>query len=87
MSTVTELALFKSCVESPQYIKHLNELNMDKISDPKDLKDITEEVYYQKKAIKLFHMTWSGVTKYLRTVCQVKCKPVQFPGLGVFMPT
>ena len=87
MSTVTELALFKSCVESPQYIKHLNELNMDRISDPQDLKDITEEVYYQKKAMKLFHMTWSGVTKYLRTVCQVKCKPVQFPGLGVFVPT
>ena len=87
MSIDKELALFKSCVESPQYIKHLNELNMDKISDPKDLKDITEEVYYQKKAMKLFHMTWSGVTKYLRTVCQVKCKPVQFPGLGVFVPT
>tara|TARA_B100000780_G_C21040219_1_gene417396 strand:+ start:150 stop:506 length:357 start_codon:yes stop_codon:yes gene_type:complete len=48
--------------------------------------DITEEVYYQKKAMKLFHMTWSGVTKYMRTVCQIKNKPVQFPGLGVFVP-
>ena len=68
MATVTELALFKACVESPQYIKHLNELNMDRISDPQNLQDITEEVYYQKKAMKLFHMTWSGVTKYMRTV-------------------
>ena len=31
-------------------------------------------------------MTWSGVTKYMRTVCQVKNKPVQFPGLGIFVP-
>jgi hypothetical protein len=46
MATVTELALFKACVESPQYIKHLNELNMDRISDPQNLSDITEEVYY-----------------------------------------
>lgn len=27
-----------------------------------------EEEYLQRKAIKLFHMTWSGVTKYLRTL-------------------
>lgn len=47
---------------------------------------MTEEIYYQKKAMKLFHMTWSGVTKYMRTVCQIKNKPVQFPGLGVFVP-
>ena len=31
-------------------------------------------------------MAWSGFTKYMRTVCQVKCKPVEFPGLGIFMP-
>ena len=31
-------------------------------------------------------MAWSGVTKYLRTVCQVKQRPVELPGLGIFMP-
>ena len=31
-------------------------------------------------------MAWSGVTKYMRTVTQGKCKPVEFPGLGIFMP-
>ena len=59
---------------------------MDKISDPKNLEELTEKTYLQKKALRLFHMTWSGVTKYLRTVCQIKNKSVQFPGLGVFVP-
>ena len=76
MANLTELALFKACVESPQSIKSLNELNLDKIGDPTNMADITEEIYYQKKAMKLFHMTWSGVTKYMRTVCQIKNKPV-----------
>ena len=31
-------------------------------------------------------MVWSGVTKYMKTVTQVKCKPVEFPGLGIFLP-
>ena len=31
-------------------------------------------------------MAWSGVTKYMRTVTQGKWKPVEFPGLGIFMP-
>ena len=86
MATLTELALFKQCVESPQYIQSLSDLNLDRIGDPSNMVDITESVYYQKKAMKLFHMTWSGVTKYMRTVCQIKNKPVQFPGLGVFVP-
>lgn len=64
----------------------LEELNLDKISDPMNMSELSEKVYYQKKAIKLFHMTWSGVTKYMRTVCQVKNKPVSFPGLGIFVP-
>ena len=86
MATITELALFKACVESPQYIQNLSDLNLERIGDPQNMSDITEQIYYQKKAMKLFHMTWSGVTKYMRTVCQIKNKPVQFPGLGVFVP-
>ena len=86
MATITELALFKECVENPKHIQRLEELNLDKISDPQNMTDITEKVYYQKKALKLFHMTWNGVKKYMRTVCQVKNKPVSFPGLGIFVP-
>jgi len=32
------------------------------------MKGMHEKEYYQKKALKLFHMAWSGVTKYMRTV-------------------
>ena len=69
MATITELALFKECVENPKFINKLEDLNLDKISDPLNMTDINEKEYYQKKALKLFHMTWSGVTKYMRTVC------------------
>lgn len=34
MSTITELALFKSCVENPLAISKLEDLNLDKITDP-----------------------------------------------------
>lgn len=69
MATITELALFKQCVENPKFIQKLEELNLDRMSDPQNMADITEQIYYQKKALRLFHMTWSGVTKYMRTVC------------------
>lgn len=39
-----------------------------------------------KTYIKLIHMVWSGTTKYLRQACQGQNKPVEFSGLGVFMP-
>ena len=69
MATITELALFKECVENPRFLQRLEELNLDKISDPRNLEELSEKTYLQKKALRLFHMTWSGVTKYLRTVC------------------
>jgi hypothetical protein len=31
-------------------------------------------------------MTWSGLTKYIKSVCQDKCKPIEFPHLGIFLP-
>ena len=86
MATITELALFKECVENPKHIQKLEELNLDRISNPQNTSDLSEKQYYQRKSLKLFHMTWSGVTKYMRTVCQVKNKPVSFPGLGIFVP-
>ena len=68
MSTITELALFKMCVENPKQIT-LDEINLDKIDDLRQTGDLTPLQVRQKKALKLFHMTWSGITKYLRTVC------------------
>ena len=55
MATITELALFKECVENPKHIMKLEELNLDRISDPHNISDLTEKLYYQKKALKLFH--------------------------------
>ena len=31
-------------------------------------------------------MAWSGLTKYMRTICLIRSKPVEFPYLGVFVP-
>ena len=31
-------------------------------------------------------MVWSGVTKYMRTVCTMKHKAVDLPGVGIFVP-
>lgn len=31
-------------------------------------------------------MAWSGITKYIKSICQLKGKAVEFPHLGVFVP-
>lgn len=36
MSTVTELSLFKECVEKPQFITSMDDLDLNKIQDPTD---------------------------------------------------
>ncbi len=69
MTTVTEFALFKLCVENPQFLTDIDDLNMDKVNDPTDWMNLADEVLLQKKALKLFHMVWSGTTKYFRTMC------------------
>lgn len=68
MATLTEIALFKACVETPQYIKSFGDINLDRISPPNYCDDLTEEEIMKKKLTKLFHMSWSGITKYMRTV-------------------
>jgi len=42
--------------------------------------------YLERKALKLFHMAWSGVTKYIRSIVFDKKNPCEFPGLGIFLP-
>ena len=41
MSTVTELALFKECVENPIITKNFDDLNLERIPDPGNLEDMT----------------------------------------------
>jgi len=31
-------------------------------------------------------MVWCGITKYVKTVCHIRCKPIEFPHLGIFLP-
>ena len=85
MSIVTELALFKACVESPIIIKPLSCLNLDNIPDPQDGEALPEDLKLKKKAMKLFHLAWSGITKAIRATCQ-SSKCVELPGLAVFSP-
>ena len=44
---------------SSYHILKLGKVNLD---------DLTQEEYFKKKALKLYHMVWSGTTKYLRTI-------------------
>lgn len=84
MSVITEVALFKACVDSPRSGASLLHMNVVKVKDPRSFKD--ELDYTKKKALKLYHLAWSGITKYMRTICQLRGKPIEFPNLGVFFP-
>ena len=86
MSMITEIGLFKACVEKPRGGLNLSELCLTKIKEPHDAKDLSEQDITARKALKLFHMAWSGVTKYMRTVCSLKGRAVELAGFGVFVP-
>ena len=67
MSSISEIALFKACVDQPRSGYSVLDLNLSKIRDPQNF---TNELdYTKKKALKLYHMAWSGITKYMRTIC------------------
>ena len=68
MATLTEIALFKACVETPQYIKSFGDLNLERITGPTNPELFNEQQIFEKKLNKMFHMAWSGITKYMRTV-------------------
>lgn len=70
MSSISEIALFKACVEQPRSGATLLDFNLAKIRDPQNFTD--ENDYTKKKALKLYHMAWSGITKYMRTICQIR---------------
>ena len=66
MSTFTELTLFKKCVEDPKHLTFIDDLTLDRIQNPSDYLSLSNHDILKKKALKLFHMVWSGTTKYLR---------------------
>ena len=78
MPTLTEVSLFKKCVEDPLIapLAQLNVRNINLLCDDKN------EVL-KKKALKLYHMFWTSVTKYLNQAVWVQQRAVELPQLGV----
>ena len=82
MSSLSEFALFKECVHNPRYLDpSLSQLNLQFIKDPAmpelgenyagageetGPKESTSLESTQRKALRLFYMVWSGLTKCLR---------------------
>jgi len=75
MASISEFALFKECVHNPRHLDaNLSQLNLQFIKDPAapegdpdqpaPIDDSLEAT--QRKALRLFYMVWSGLTKCLR---------------------
>ena len=86
MATITEIALFKACVEKPRGAAELADLGLEKIPGPRNGAQLPPEEVRSRQALKLYHMAWSALTKYIRTVCTANRQPIEFPGIGIFKP-
>ena len=85
MATVTEQVLLRQCVEKPQTL-NVRDLNLEKIADPVE-QDLSEDAIIQKKGLKMVHMAWSAILKYIRSHCtSANPKPVEVPHFGIFIP-
>jgi hypothetical protein len=67
MSSVTELTLFKAAVNKPITLSSIADLTLDQVPAPMDAESLNAKEVAAKKALKVFHMVWSGVTKYIKT--------------------
>lgn len=72
MSMITEVSLFKACVENPRSYYKISDLNLAQIREPQDAANLTEDEILNRKAVKLYHMAWSGITKGLKSLCIVR---------------
>ena len=86
MVTVGELNLFKACLENPRTGLHVSDLCTSSLPNSHNWSSLPQEEVMQRKALKLLHMVWSGITKYVRTVCIINRNPIDFPGIGIFKP-
>lgn len=95
---MSEYALFKECVHNPRYLdSNLSQLNLSFIRDPNappetatdtpvmDHSSTSLEVN-QRKAVRLFYMVWSGVTKCLRNMVQQQKKAIEISNFAIFGP-
>ena len=97
MATISEFALFKECVHNPRFLdSNLSQLNLSFIRDP-NAPDMPEgdipkpsggdslEVS-QRKALRLFYMVWSGVTKCIKNIVQHQKRAVEIQNFAIFGP-
>lgn len=98
MTTLSEFALFKECVHNPCFLdKQLSQLNLTFIKDPAAALTETDQVpkekeapesleVTQRKALRLFYMVWSGVTKCMRNMVQQQKKALEINNFAIFGP-
>ena len=94
---ISEYALFKDCVHNPRYLdSNLANRNLSFIRDPAAAPDTSDSKVVdhsstslevnQRKAVRLFYMVWSGLTKCLRNMVQQQQKAIEIPGFAIFGP-
>ena len=87
MSQITETALFEACIQKPRSNLKIASLNLDKVKDPKNVAAMSKETIKLQKATRLFHMVWSGITKYIKTMVVARSRAVELTDIGIFVPT
>ena len=86
MSQISETALFEACIAKPRTNFKVANLNLNKVKEPKNVNNVSKDKIQIQKATRLFHMAWSGITKYLKTVCIARGKPVELTDIGILVP-
>lgn len=98
MTSLSEFALFKECVANPVTLdRSLSQLNLTFIKDPagqpssepgspRASTEPDSPEAAQRKAVRLFYMVWSGVTKCLRHMVQEQKKALEIANFGIFGP-
>ena len=95
----SEFTLFKECVHNPRFLdRNLSQLNLSFIRDPtapiepagvdhpKDTSATDTLEVSQRKALRLFYMVWSGVTKCIRNMVQQQKKAIEITNFAIFGP-
>lgn len=101
MSNLSEYALFKQAVDHPIRLdSQFSQLNLQFVHDPASntqntFKDTSAEFddglandpeAAKRKALRLMHNIWSGVTKCLRNIVQQQRKAIEIPNFAIFGP-
>jgi len=64
----------------------ISKLSLDAKKSPRNKNVGTEKEVVQRKALRLFYMVWSGMTRLIRAMVVQNGKPFEIQGLGTFGP-